>query len=270
MNKIILFASIIVVLVVALIGFLLLQDEDAASASSFASPISSVGNSSGSMEAAASDSDDPGETIRFDFSASSLTEDGTPSGWTYKGRGELIRYELKQDPETGRQTLRILSGPKSSGAIMIDMSRVDLKKTPIMRWRWKASVLPQGKNADARAAKSDQGIAVYVGYGKIKQSSVSFTWETETPKGLTGDSTYNFVVKVHWRVMRNKEDALGVWLTEEVDLREVCERTFGKIPEQLALSISSNSQYTGTSADAEIDYVEFSERSILPVEEKGE
>ena len=164
------------------------------------------------------------EAIRFDFQKTVLDEDGYPAGWT--------------------------------GVIMADISGIDLAKYPIMRWRWKALQLPAG--ADARVkAKDDQGIAIYVGYGRFRQTSCSYTWETVTPKNLTGKAVYNGLVTVHWRSLRNQEDKLNTWYTEEVNLYQDLKEKLGKVPDGLALSISSNSQYTGTDAKAMIDYIEF-------------
>ena len=197
------------------------------------------------------------EAIRFDFQKTVLDEDGYPAGWTYKGKFRTpdVRYVIEKDPELGHPVL-VIQSPKATGVIMADISGIDLAKYPIMRWRWKALQLPAG--ADARVkAKDDQGIAIYVGYGRFRQTSCSYTWETVTPKNLTGKAVYNGLVTVHWRSLRNQEDKLNTWYTEEVNLYQDLKEKLGKVPDGLALSISSNSQYTGTDAKAMIDYIEF-------------
>ena len=52
-------------------------------------------------------------------------------------------------------------------------------------------------------------------------------------------------------------DKLNTWYTEEVNLYQDLKEKLGKVPDGLALSISSNSQYTGTDVKAMIDYIEF-------------
>ena len=122
----------------------------------------------------------------------------------------------------------VIRSPKATGVIMADISGIDLAKYPIMRWRWKAVQLPAG--ADARVkAKDDQGIAIYVGYGRFRQTSCSYTWETVTPKNLTGKAVYNGLVTVHWRSLRNQEDKLNTWYTEEVNLYQDLKEKLGKV-----------------------------------------
>ena len=128
-----------------------------------------------------------------------------------------------------------------------------------MRWRWKAVTLPTGADATVKS-KDDQGIAVYVGYGKLTQSSISYNWQTETPKGKSGSSTYNWVVDVDWFTLRDKNDKMDTWFEEEVNVYDDMMKIFKKIPPSWALSISSNSQYTASKADVYLDYIEFVEK----------
>ena len=133
------------------------------------------------------------EPVRhWDFQSSKLDSDKIPEGWSYRGKPGTpdVKYEIVEDKELKHKVLHITSD-KASGVIMVDCSDVDLKKYPIMRWRWKAVTLPTGADATVKS-KDDQGIAVYVGYGKLTQSSISYNWQTETPKGKTGSSTYNY------------------------------------------------------------------------------
>ena len=152
------------------------------------------------------------EPVRhWDFQSVKLDKKGIPEGWDYRGKPGTpdVKFELVEDKELKHNVLRIVSD-KASGVIMVDCSDVDLKKYPIMRWRWKAVTLPTGADATVKA-KDDQGIAVYVGYGRFTQSSISYNWQTETPKGKSGKSTYNMVVDVDWFTLRDKNDKMGTW-----------------------------------------------------------
>ena len=198
------------------------------------------------------------EPVRhWDFKSSKLDSDKIPDGWSYRGKPGTpdVKYEIVEDKELKHKVLHITSD-KASGVIMVDCSDVDLKKYPIMRWRWKAVTLPTGADATVKS-KDDQGIAVYVGYGKLTQSSISYNWQTETPKGKSGSSTYNWVVDVDWFTLRNKNDKMDTWFEEEVNVYDDMMKIFKKIPSSWALSISSNSQYTASKADVYLDYVEF-------------
>ena len=201
------------------------------------------------------------EPVRhWDFQSSKLDSDKIPEGWSYRGKPGTpdVKYEIVEDKELKHKVLHITSD-KASGVIMVDCSDVDLDKYPIMRWRWKAVTLPTGADATVKA-KDDQGIAVYVGYGKLSQSSISYNWQTETPKGKSGSSTYNWVVDVDWFTLRDKNDKMDTWFEEEVNVCDDMKKIFKKIPSDWALSISSNSQYTNSEADVYLDYIEFVEK----------
>ena len=118
---------------------------------------------------------DTKEPVRhWDFQSSKLDKEGIPEGWSYRGKPGTpdVKYEIVEDKELKHKVLHITSD-KASGVIMVECSDVDLEKYPIMRWRWKAVTLPTGADATVKA-KDDQGIAVYVGYGKLSQSSISY------------------------------------------------------------------------------------------------
>ena len=201
------------------------------------------------------------EPVRhWDFQSSKLDKKGIPEGWSYRGKPGTpdVKYQIIEDKELKHNVLRITSD-QASGVIMIEGSAIDLKKYPVMRWRWKAVTLPTGADATVKA-KDDQGIAIYVGYGKFSQDSISYTWQTETPKGKTGHSTYNMVVGVDWFTLRDKNDKSDVWFEEEVNVYDDMMKFFKKIPSGWALSISSNSQYTKSKADVYLDYIEFVEK----------
>ena len=210
------------------------------------------------------------EPVRhWDFRSSKLDSDKVPEGWSYRGKPGTpdVKYEIVEDKELKHNVLHI-TADKASGVIMVDCSDVDLKKYPVMRWRWKAVTLPTGADATVKS-KDDQGIAVYVGYGKLTQSSISYNWQTETPKGKSGSSTYNWVVDVDWFTLRDKNDKMDTWFEEEVNVYDDMMKIFKKIPSGWALSISSNSQYTASKADVYLDYVEFVEQKSAEAKKDG-
>lgn len=195
------------------------------------------------------------DVIRWDFENSRL-EDGIPSGWEYKGKMGTpdVTYALVKDADTGEQVLKITS-KKATGVLLRELA-VNFEEYPWIRWRWKAGLLPSG--ADARVkSKDDQGIALYIGYGTFRQKSISYTWETMTPKNATGKSVYNGLVTVFWTCLRNQDDPKDTWVVEQRNVLEDLKKYLGKYPSDLALSISCNSQYTGTNAVVYLDYIEF-------------
>ncbi len=216
-------------------------------AAAFAGALFSVGTLFGAENAG----------CRIDFSKSQ-TEKDTVSGWTYKGKPGTDKARFSIITENGVKVLKAES-VNGTGSILFDISKIDFKKYPVMRWKWKVDELPSG--ADGRSdEKDDQAIGIYVGAGRWTTNSVAFRWETETPKKAEGEASYGLgMVSVKWHCVRNKEDKTGVWYVDECNIYEALDKRFkGKIPTRnVALSISCNSQYTKSRATAYLEYVEF-------------
>ena len=130
-----------------------------------------------------------------------------------------------------------------------------------MSWKWRVDVLP--KNADGEDPdKDDQAIGIYIGSGStFSQESLALRWETKTAKGKTGFVKYGMgAVKVHWVCVRNEKDGLKHWYVDECNLYEELKKIFkGNVPRKnVAITLSANSQYTGSASDAYLEYIEFS------------
>ena len=201
---------------------------------------------------------------KIDFTKTINDKDGI-TGWVYKGKPGTDRAKFSVVTLDGAKVLKA-EAVDVSGSILFDISRIDFKKYPVMRWKWRADVLPAG--ADGRfSGKDDQAIGIYVGAGRWSTTSVAYRWETDTPKKAEGDASYGMgMVSVKWFCVRNKEDKTGVWYVDECNIYEALDKLFkGRIPKKnLALSISCNSQYTKSKAVAYLEYVEF-----LPEQAKG-
>ena len=187
------------------------------------------------------------------------------SGWVYKGKPGTSPARFSVAVVNGVKVLKAESD-HSSGSILFDISKINLKKYPIMRWKWRADILPL--KADGRKdGLDDQAIGIYVGAGRWSTTSVAYRWETETPKNTEGSASYGMgLVSVKWFCVRNQEDKTGVWYVDECNIYEALSKLFqGKVPtKNLALSISANSQYTKSKSLAYLEYVEF-----LPLSEAG-
>ena len=200
--------------------------------------------------------------IRIDFSRAK--KDGKAvTGWTYKGKWGTDDAKFDIVKMDGVKVLRMESS-KGTGSLLYDISRIDLKKYPYMSWKWRVDVLPAGADGED-PDKDDQAIGIYIGSGStFSQESIALRWETKTGKGKTGFVKYGMgAVKVHWRCIRNEKDGLKRWYVDECNLGKDLKRIFeGKIPKKMAITISANSQYTGTSSVAYLEYIEFSTQPL--------
>ena len=86
---------------------------------------------------------------KIDFTKTINDKDGI-TGWVYKGKPGTDRAKFSVVTLDGAKVLKA-EAVDASGSILFDISRIDFKKYPVMRWKWRADVLPAG--ADVSAAK---------------------------------------------------------------------------------------------------------------------
>lgn len=193
---------------------------------------------------------------REDFAVSG---GGLPAGWEVKRkfgtRGAAFSTRAAEGAADG---VLAMVADRATASVIVNPTGVNLKATPILRWRWRVLTLPTG--GDGRAsATDDQAIGIYVGTGStFSKRSVSYRWDTVTPSGSVGDCAYGAgTIRIHWFTLRNQDDGLGQWRVEERNLAEDFQSAWGQVPTELYVSISCNSQYTGSKAEAELDWIEF-------------
>ena len=193
-----------------------------------------------------------------------------PPGWSVEGKPftKASVFEVQNNPATpGHQWLSVTSEKASASLLSSYPLPVDLNKTPIIRWRWRATVLPPG--ADGRdPEKDDQVIGLYVSSGsRFRQQSIAYRWETQTPVGSEGTVRYANLFAVKWFTVRNESHVDGeTFFIEERNVAEDFKKTFGAVPDEIGIGISCNSQYTGSKSEAQLDWIEFCE---LPMKTAG-
>ena len=212
----------------------------------------------------------PGVGWREEFSKLKK-EDGNnlPANWKLDGKKFMVPMTtFRVEDAPGKSTYgRVLAvdSRRSSGAL-ITMPGVDLKKYPILRWRWRVKKLPPG--ADGRTDKDDQAVGIYFGAGgALSRKTIAYRWETLTPVGTEGTARYGGgIVKVNYQCLRNQDSPRDEWIEEERNVAEDFRKAYGYLPEadQYVISVSGNSQYTKSDALAEIDYLELADKPRNP------
>jgi hypothetical protein len=181
-----------------------------------------------------------------------------PKGWEVKSKigTTASEFYLVKDEKDNLSYLHMESD-KSSGTLICNPEKVNLKETPMIRWKWRTKSLPSG--GDGReSAKDDQAIGIYVGTGSLlSKKSVSYRWDTETPKGSEGNCSYAAgTLKVKWFTLRNKDDSVDEWFVEERNVADDFYKAWGYYPDEIYISVSSNSQYTASKASADLNWIE--------------
>ncbi len=183
-----------------------------------------------------------------------------PKNWVVQGKPGTLPAVFSTMIDSGKNIYFLhMEADRGSASIITNVTGVDLSRTPLIRWRWRATTLPEGADGRVRT-KDDQAIGIYVGTGStFSNRSVSYRWDTETPKGAEGNAAYGLgTVKVKWYTLKNKDDAKGGgWFTEERNIAEDFKQAWGFYPEEIYVSVSCNSQYTGSQAAADLGWIEF-------------
>lgn len=184
-----------------------------------------------------------------------------PRNWRVEGGKigvPMTVCTVKEDKLLQAPVLVIHAARSTGGIICNPSGKVDLNKTPIMRWRWRVLNLPTG--GDGRVeGKDDQPVALYLGTSAwLKKHSIAYRWECETPKGFEGKTSYaGGIVHVHFITLCDKSVPVGEWRTESRNVAEDFRKAYGTVPREFALSVMGNSQYTKSDTKAEIAFIEF-------------
>lgn len=184
-----------------------------------------------------------------------------PDNWTVRGKPgtKPAVFSVMKDDNDGLAYLHA-EADNASATIITHAEGVDIRKASLLKWRWRIEELPAGADGRDRS-KDDQAMGIYVGTGGIgSNKSISYRWDTVTPKGSEGTATYGAgTVKVKWYTLRNADDVKpGEWIVEERDIAKDFMDAWGFYPEKVYISVCCNSQYTGTKAAADLSFIELS------------
>jgi hypothetical protein len=188
--------------------------------------------------------------------------DVLPPGWVVRPtfRTKPAIFAIVTNASSVNRVLSMTADSASATLTAPPLPEVDLKRMPWLRWNWRVTVLPDA--GDGReSTRDDQAIGIYITSGtRFSQRALAYRWETETPVGTEGKVTYFFgAIKVVWFALRNKTNVTADgFILEERNLRDDFQKVFGFVPDKVYLGICCNSQYSGTRAGAELDWIEFS------------
>jgi hypothetical protein len=125
-----------------------------------------------------------------DWTANRVSQQGIPSGWTGAGFGRRADYDFTIEQAGEARVLHLKSQNEHSTIVRDIKGKVHLKETPILKWTWKASVLPTGgdvrrKETYNMAALS--GTTALVDHRLCLGCDNSGVYSREEPKDRDGD-----------------------------------------------------------------------------------
>ncbi len=180
--------------------------------------------------------------------------------WQVKRWAGTVRLDFLADGDTPYLQLTC---PSSSWAFYRRLD-VDLARTPVLTWAWKADVLPTGGDGRKRVTDDEAG-QVYILFrgrgllGALTERILVYTWETVPPRGLIYTPQRNAETRVF--VLRNQEDDLGSWKRESRDVARDFRLAFGEDPPKpIGVSFQIDSDDTRSEAQCAFADLAFTAR----------
>lgn len=142
---------------------------------------------------------------------------GSLMGWKAKEFKGQTQYQIIKLENS--QVLKAESNNAASG--LFYEQRIDLKKTPVMNWRWRienrlANIDEQTKSGDDFAAR----VYVVVSGGLIfwNTKAINYVWASTSPKDKTWPNPFagDHAMMV---AVRSSSDNIGTWYTEKRNIR---------------------------------------------------
>lgn len=137
--------------------------------------------------------------------------------------------------------------------------RLDAKRrSPVVSWKWNVDKFPEKKDKENLETENEDDFAarVYVIFPAFfftNSKVLEYIWAESLPEGLIGTSPYSKNIKLI--VARSGPNKDNKWFTENRDIIEDYRKAFGTRCEYDigAVAFMTNTEHTGTSADAMYD-----------------
>jgi len=193
-----------------------------------------------------------------------------PSGWEpliFKKDNRRTVYTLVLDGDI----VVIKADSSASASGLFRELRIDPKKHPFVKWRWKVNNVLKKSDVHRREG-DDYPARIYIAfedvpgeldliekvkseairlmYGKPPPSSaITYLWESKEPIGTVSSAFYSNRVKMI--VVESGEEKLHQWVTEERNVYEDFKRVFGMEPPIISSdTTATETDNTGESATA--------------------
>jgi hypothetical protein len=207
---------------------------------------------------------------------------GQLDGW------QSFDSDLEECYEIGKEedNFYLKARTKDRGSIIAKECNYSLKEFPVITWRWRALMFPEG--ADERFKRSGDSVAgIYIIFpslinpGKLtsklgfkvpvpdsmKPECIKYVWSASLPIGTVIDSPYASKTKIV--VLQNGASPLNTWITEEVNVYDDYRKFFNKEPDEVqAVGILTDADDTSSEAMADYDDI-FLKKASPPQVKQG-
>ncbi len=195
--------------------------------------------------------------------------------WERHSFEDIEKQTLYKVSKEGTNSI-LVAGSDSSASGLIHTNVFDVRKYPVLEWRWKVDNVYSNGNAKKKSG-DDYPLRIYVvfkydpdeagwltsaKYALAKKvrgeypphSSLNYIWANRQHKEKVLPSPYTD--RSQMILVREGKGRTGKWLVERVNVLEDYKKAFGEEPpEEASVAIMSDSDNTGEAAVAYVDYV---------------
>jgi hypothetical protein len=175
----------------------------------------------------------------------------SPSGWSSQEPEKVARV-YKVQAEEGNKFLRA-DARRASIQIGYE-SKWDVKKYPVLSWKWRAVVFPEHSN-ERKKSGNDSVLGVYAVFGGWPvPSSIKYIWSDTLPVGVSFDSPHSGKTKII--VVRSGRGMMEKWVSENRDVLADYRKLFGggeKDPVSRGIAVLTDSNETNSRAVGDYD-----------------
>ncbi|WP_226801612.1 DUF3047 domain-containing protein [Alkalilimnicola sp. S0819] len=180
------------------------------------------------------------------------------SGWEERSFEGNSRYRLEE--QNGRQVLH--ASCDGTASVLYREQEVDLRETPILRWRWRVDEVFQGNDERSKAG-DDYAARVYVvvdgGLLPWRTLAVNYVWAGGEPRGQAWPNA--FTGNAMMLALRSGERDTGAWREERRDVREDFRRLHEREIDVIdGVALMTDCDNTGGQAEAWFGDIRFEAR----------
>jgi Protein of unknown function (DUF3047) len=156
-----------------------------------------------------------------DFSSGSIKQ------WESKAFKDETKYQLTR--LDGTTVLKAESAQSASG--LFKKQRIDLKKTPILNWRWRTENQLGNLNEQSKSG-DDYTARIYVvvsgGLAFWDMRAINYVWASTSPKGKVWPNAYVTDDSMTMIALRSSKDKTGNWYAEKRNILVDLKRFIGE------------------------------------------
>ena len=188
----------------------------------------------------------------------SFSDENALKEWDEKVFKGKVLYKIEKD--NGLSYVRALSD-KAASALYYKINVDARNRRPALAWSWRVEKFPTKSRPESLEMENEDDFAarIFVIFPAIFITNwkvLEYVWSQDLPVGTIGTSPYSKNIKLI--VLEQGLNKDKKWFTERRDIYSDYIKLFGTPPEHNigAIAFMTNTEHTGTSADAMYDDIE--------------